>query len=197
MNPLDPDDGTVTIRHRFQGYPGKFVMHCHILPHEDIGMMALLEVIDPQNLTALQQWRNYHFNSPIDQFDGADNADPDGDGWPNFFDFAFGHRPNTAAGIPAFMVTNNFMTVSFGRRIPANSDVIYQVQKSTDLVNWSDLNITNNMVGTPVNYDIGAELVRVRGDSPLSGPGAAPREFLRVRALKPEVEGLPITPDIP
>ena len=38
---------TLTIRHRFLDYTGKYVMHCHILFHEDHGMMQLLEVIDP------------------------------------------------------------------------------------------------------------------------------------------------------
>lgn len=196
-NPLDPNDGTVTVRHRFQGYAGKYVLHCHILPHEDIGMMALMEVIDPANLTPLQAWRNFRFNSPIDQFDGADMADPDGDGVINYLDFAFGHRPNTAAGMPSFKLTNDFLAVTFGRRKPAGNDVAYEVLKSTDLVNWSQINITNNMVGTPVYYDIGAELVTVRADQPLSGPNAGQREFLQVRAVKPFPKGRPITPEIP
>ncbi len=38
---------TLTIRHRFDDYTGQFVMHCHILFHEDHGMMQLLEVVDP------------------------------------------------------------------------------------------------------------------------------------------------------
>lgn len=196
-NPLDPLDGTVTVRHRFQGYAGKYVLHCHILPHEDIGMMALMEVIDPANLTALQSWRNFHFNSPINEFDGADSADPDGDGIINFLDFAFGHRPNTAAGLPSFKLTNNFLAVTFGRRKPLNSDVSYEVRKSRDLVNWTNIDINSNMVGTPVDYDIGAELVTVRADTPLTGPGAGDREFLQVRAIKPVLRGRPITPDIP
>lgn len=37
-------DGSVAIRHRFEDFPGKYVMHCHILGHEDRGMMQLLEV---------------------------------------------------------------------------------------------------------------------------------------------------------
>jgi FtsP/CotA-like multicopper oxidase with cupredoxin domain len=31
--------GQVKIRHRFLNYPGTFVLHCHILIHEDLGMM--------------------------------------------------------------------------------------------------------------------------------------------------------------
>lgn len=40
----DTQPGSVTIRHRFESFTGKYVMHCHILGHEDRGMMQLLEV---------------------------------------------------------------------------------------------------------------------------------------------------------
>jgi FtsP/CotA-like multicopper oxidase with cupredoxin domain len=40
-----PPFGTLTIRTRFLDYIGKFVWHCHILFHEDHGMMQLLEVV--------------------------------------------------------------------------------------------------------------------------------------------------------
>lgn len=39
-----PPDGSVTIRMRFTDYVGKAVYHCHILNHEDLGMMAIFEV---------------------------------------------------------------------------------------------------------------------------------------------------------
>lgn len=37
--------GHIRIRHRFLDFPGKFVLHCHILGHEDRGMMQLIEVV--------------------------------------------------------------------------------------------------------------------------------------------------------
>ena len=39
--------GSVTVRSRFEDFTGLFVLHCHILNHEDIGMMQLVEVYDP------------------------------------------------------------------------------------------------------------------------------------------------------
>lgn len=39
-----PADGTVTIRIPFLDFTGKFVYHCHILNHADMGMMATVEV---------------------------------------------------------------------------------------------------------------------------------------------------------
>lgn len=39
---------TVKIRTRYQRYVGQFVLHCHILDHEDQGMMQKVEVILPE-----------------------------------------------------------------------------------------------------------------------------------------------------
>ncbi len=39
-----PAHGEVVIRHRFETFTGSFVFHCHILAHEDHGMMAIVDV---------------------------------------------------------------------------------------------------------------------------------------------------------
>ncbi len=41
-----PPNGEVVVRMRFLDFPGKFVYHCHILAHEDAGMMGVVEVVD-------------------------------------------------------------------------------------------------------------------------------------------------------
>jgi suppressor of ftsI len=41
-----PVRGEVTVRMRFTDFTGKTVFHCHILNHEDKGMMAVLEILD-------------------------------------------------------------------------------------------------------------------------------------------------------
>jgi FtsP/CotA-like multicopper oxidase with cupredoxin domain len=41
-----PVGGEVVIRAPFMDYAGKFVFHCHILFHEDHGMMAVVEVVE-------------------------------------------------------------------------------------------------------------------------------------------------------
>jgi len=38
--------GYVKIRSRFVDFPGTFVLHCHILDHEDRGMMQMVEICD-------------------------------------------------------------------------------------------------------------------------------------------------------
>jgi FtsP/CotA-like multicopper oxidase with cupredoxin domain len=38
---------SITFESNFETYPGKFVEHCHIVSHEDLGMMAEIEVVRP------------------------------------------------------------------------------------------------------------------------------------------------------
>lgn len=40
-----PMNGSVTMHMGFRDFVGKFVIHCHILGHEDAGMMAVVEVV--------------------------------------------------------------------------------------------------------------------------------------------------------
>ncbi len=49
MDSVNVDAGTsVVIRHRFETFPGRSVFHCHLIPHEDHGMMALIDILDPE-----------------------------------------------------------------------------------------------------------------------------------------------------
>jgi FtsP/CotA-like multicopper oxidase with cupredoxin domain len=34
------------LRTRYEDFKGKFVLHCHILDHEDQGMMQAVEIVD-------------------------------------------------------------------------------------------------------------------------------------------------------
>jgi FtsP/CotA-like multicopper oxidase with cupredoxin domain len=40
----DPGD-TITFQSNFVDYPGRFVEHCHIVSHEDLGMMSEIEIV--------------------------------------------------------------------------------------------------------------------------------------------------------
>jgi FtsP/CotA-like multicopper oxidase with cupredoxin domain len=42
--PVPPNGGSITFRTRFLDFPGTWVFHCHILGHEDGGMMAIIQV---------------------------------------------------------------------------------------------------------------------------------------------------------
>jgi FtsP/CotA-like multicopper oxidase with cupredoxin domain len=39
-----PANGTLTFRSRFLDFTGRYVLHCHMMNHEDMGMMQLIEV---------------------------------------------------------------------------------------------------------------------------------------------------------
>jgi FtsP/CotA-like multicopper oxidase with cupredoxin domain len=39
-----PRKGSITFRSRFLGFTGKFALHCHMMNHEDLGMMQVVEV---------------------------------------------------------------------------------------------------------------------------------------------------------
>lgn len=41
-----PPRGSVTFRVRFKDYDGSFVWHCHVLDHEDLGMMQLVTIVN-------------------------------------------------------------------------------------------------------------------------------------------------------
>ncbi len=40
-----PVNGEITVMARFSGYTGRYLMHCHNLEHEDLGMMADFEIV--------------------------------------------------------------------------------------------------------------------------------------------------------
>jgi len=52
---VESDDVEVVIRSHYERYIGRFVLHCHILPHEDRGMMRLVEIYDPGTPGGLKQ----------------------------------------------------------------------------------------------------------------------------------------------
>ncbi len=37
-------NGSVTLRSRFLDFTGRFVFHCHMMNHEELGMMQVVEV---------------------------------------------------------------------------------------------------------------------------------------------------------
>jgi FtsP/CotA-like multicopper oxidase with cupredoxin domain len=42
-----PRGGSITFRSRFLDFTGKFVLHCHMMNHEELGMMQVVEVYQP------------------------------------------------------------------------------------------------------------------------------------------------------
>jgi FtsP/CotA-like multicopper oxidase with cupredoxin domain len=73
-----PPRGEVVIRTQFLDFTGRFVFHCHILPHEDGGMMSVVDVVSPDDplppisldanasgIQPLSQYGRQQFSCPI------------------------------------------------------------------------------------------------------------------------------------
>ena len=43
-----PREGSITFRARFLDFPGKTVLHCHKMNHEELGMMQVIEFVAEQ-----------------------------------------------------------------------------------------------------------------------------------------------------
>ncbi len=43
-----PREGSITFRSRFLDFPGKTVLHCHMMNHEELGMMQVIEFVAEQ-----------------------------------------------------------------------------------------------------------------------------------------------------
>ena len=48
-----PTPGAVTVRFRASNFSGPTLMHCHIIPHEDVGMMAVVDFV-PRTLADMK-----------------------------------------------------------------------------------------------------------------------------------------------
>jgi hypothetical protein len=197
-----PRNGTVTIRHRFENYPGKFVVHCHILAHEDTGMMSLVEVIDPENLTPQQAWRKQWYNNPANEGDGADFATPKNDGVPNLYKYAFGINPQVtlpAGSLPSVSTApatlGNALSLSYRRTKTVDSSLQYRWQTSTDLMDWMNDELSGQVTLSPIAGDDTVELVTERDSVSYDVSGAPAQRFIRLNVSIPEPAALPIMQD--
>ncbi|MBI2512564.1 MAG: immunoglobulin domain-containing protein [Opitutae bacterium] len=111
------------------------------------GGSATSDVATVTVLTALETWRQTHFGSTANSGNAADAADPDGDGLSNLVEYALGLDPAAASvsGAPVAGAASGNWTYTFTR--PSDrSDLTYEVEASTDLVNWSATGVTLSLV---------------------------------------------------
>ena len=121
-------------------------------------------------------------------------ADPDGDGLNNFGEWAFDLDPFNGSGAPSRAgtpvsapdpadgnIVKLWPTVRFARRTDAPA-ITYVVEYSTGLTAWT---AGGTLVGTESSGQVGSEIATYRAAFPLTGNGASPTVFLRVRATKP------------
>jgi hypothetical protein len=127
-------------------------------------------------------WQLQYFGS----LSSGPQADPDGDGFNNFTEFAFGTNPtNSASALPlqATVLTsgsNQVLTLRFRRR--AGSMLNYIVESSADLKQWMANPPNLGLVQGPRMLFDGTGTAEVAYS--LTWPaGSQPMTFLRVRAV--------------
>jgi hypothetical protein len=135
---------------------------------------TLSVTVAPPPLSPLESWRVTHFDSAINSGIGADLADPDADTFPNFLEFALGTLPLSpdSASQVRLTASNPALTLTFFRARPS-TEVTYEVQASTDLLNWSTIATNPGSVGSEVSVTTPATL-------PASGS-----RFLHLRVTSP------------
>jgi len=134
-------------------------------------------------LPPLQQWRLTYFGTTNTTGLAANDADGDGDGLKNIFEYAFNTNPTNANVSPmTFSIVSDHLRVMFPRTRPAPPDITYLYEVSTNLMlgvwntgpAWATESATDNLNGT--------ETVTVTVTPAVSTNGSA---FFRLRISQP------------
>ena len=134
-------------------------------------------------LTPLQQWRLTYFGSTEATGNAANDADWDGDGLKNIFEYAFNTNPTNANASPlTFRIVSDHLQLTFPRKHPAPQDIHYIYEIASDLASgiwnagptYTTENVTDNLNGT--------ETVTVTLNATVSG---SQTHFARIRISQP------------
>lgn len=145
-------------------------------------------------LSSFDAWRDLAFTpAQIAAGQSTDAADPDGDGWKNLLEYAFGSDPMQAANVPAigFKVTDSPPRMTVTLPLWADKDdITITLEASTNLVSWTALSSSTN--GGPMAASISGVDVTSTGSAPAAvtvfdDPAAAtaPQHFFRIRVSRP------------
>lgn len=144
-----------------------------------------------------EAWRLARFGNTGNPTISGASADPDGDGIPNFLEYAFGLNPLAASsnGLPFGSIQadsgTNYLALTFGRATNA-TDTTFTVMVASNLLgqwltgsSYSGANVipvtayTTEVSRVPSN---GIETISVRDNVPIH---SAPQQFMRLRVTKP------------
>ncbi len=144
--------------------------------------------------TTYEAWRTLNFNATQQADDALTGpaASFANDGTPNLLKYALGLAPtarlNPAVDTPTTIATDR-LQLRFTRD-PAKTDLIYEVQASTDLVNWTALarstagEATANLAAFELQEATQDALVSVTVTDTTQLSTAATRRFLRLKVTK-------------
>ena len=117
--------------------------------------------------------------------------DSDNDGLSNLLEYAYGSSPIVAdAGArtprveaPTEINGRRYLTLSFVRRTD-DTLLQYQLQESTNLLQWNTLSLSSQILGSPQSLGDNTERVTARGSIPMSADASSPRGYLRLRVQR-------------
>lgn len=131
--------------------------------------------MDSTQPSSIEEWRTQHFGSATNSGDGADDADPEGDGLVNFLEFATGSHPREpgAAGTTVSLDALG-LVVRYARSQAALANVRFFVEWSDSCApgSWSTEGVSE-VVLTPLDL-----VQRVEATVPWSDRG---QRFVRLR----------------
>lgn len=126
--------------------------------------------------TPVDQWRHLTFGDEAGSAAAADTGDADHDGVANLIEYALSMDALSAdvSLLPAPLLLSDYVTISY---VPSAPDVSYSVEASTDLMQWSTLDVETVTVANPLPPN----RVTVRFKSSISSTAKA---FLRLRVTR-------------
>ena len=104
------------------------------------------------------------------------SGDLESDGIPNLLEYALHANPLTpdATRLPVIAIEGSDLTLTYSK-VTTATDIQYSVEQSTDLVNWTPANPTDEIVATQGNVETIKARVAIDG---------APQLFLRLRITR-------------
>lgn len=141
-----------------------------------------LTVWDGQ-LAPIEQWRLTYFGSTNAVGNAANDADGDGDGLKNIFEYAFNTNPTNANVSPlTFKIVNDHLTLTFPRTHPAPNDITYRYEVTGNLAAGPWNSGPTAATETVLDNLNGTELVTVTLNATISGSAT---HFARIRISQP------------
>ncbi len=141
----------------------------------DLAAVQTLYAERPPSSDPYDDWKEQEFDS-ADRLAGldADQADPDGDGYPNFMEYALGLDPKAADPpiIPVLDEEAELLCMDFSKPSDSN-DISFTAWYSDDLKSWTPAVIR------PVSSAGGID--QMRAEAPM---GVSGRRFITIRAIK-------------